>query len=61
VAGGIVDGFTLKRAKENNIDVYRNLIKHNSYEVLMRIGDAIITESTDTNVMDLNLAIVTRK
>ena len=61
IAGGITDGFTLERAKKNNIDIYRGLITHNAYEVLMEIRDAVITEPTDTNVMDLNLAVVIRE
>jgi len=58
VAGGIVDGFTMQRAKEKNVDVFKNLIKHNAYEVLMKLQDAIITEPTETNVMDLNIFVI---
>ncbi|MEM3641700.1 MAG: DUF4147 domain-containing protein, partial [Candidatus Bathyarchaeia archaeon] len=58
-AGGIVDGYTLKMAKEKGIDVFRGLREHNSYEVLMKLNDAIITGTTGTNVMDLNIVVVT--
>ncbi|MEM2842963.1 MAG: DUF4147 domain-containing protein [Candidatus Bathyarchaeia archaeon] len=58
IAGGIVDGYTLKRAKEKGIDVFKNLIKHNSSNVLINLQDAIFMEPTETNVMDLIIAIV---
>ncbi len=58
VAGGIVDGYTLKRARSKNIDVFESLIKHNSFEVLNELQDSLITNATDTNVMDLNIAVI---
>ena len=58
VAGGIVDGLTLERAGEMGLDVYGNLMKHDSYVVLKGLGDAICTGPTETNVMDLNLVVV---
>jgi len=59
IAGGIVDGYTLKRAEEKGVDVFESLMRHNSYEVLMRLQDAIITEPTGTNVMDLDILVIT--
>lgn len=59
VAGGIVDGYTLKRAKETGIDVFENLRKHNTSRVLMKLQDAIFTGPTGTNVMDLNIVVIT--
>lgn len=59
IAGGIVDGYTLERAKEKNIDVYASLMGHNSSDVLMKLHDAILTEPTGINVMDLNILVVT--
>jgi glycerate 2-kinase len=59
IAGGIVDGYTLKRAKEKDIDVFENLMRHNSSEVLMKLQDAITTRPTRTNVMDLNIVVIT--
>jgi glycerate 2-kinase len=58
IAGGIVDGCTLKRAKEENIDVFANLMRHNSSDVLMKLDDAIFTEPTETNVMDLTTVVI---
>jgi len=59
IAGGIVDGYTLKRAEEKGIDIFESLKKHNCYEVLMKLQDAIITGPTGTNVMDLDIVVVT--
>jgi len=58
IAGGIVDGYTLKRAEEKGIDIFESLRKHNCYEALMKLQDAIITEPTGTNVMDLDIVVV---
>lgn len=58
IAGGLVDGDTVKRAEEKNIDIYENLIEHNSSFVLKELGDAIFTEPTETNVMNLYIMVV---
>lgn len=58
IAGGIADGYTIERAKEKNIDVYENLIRHNSSRVLKELKDTIITGPTETNVMDLNVVVI---
>ena len=58
IAGGIVDGYTLKRAEEKGIDIFESLRKHNCYEALMKLRDALITGSTGTNVMDLDIVVV---
>jgi len=60
IAGGLVDGYTLKRAKEKGLDVFEDLVRHNSSEVLTKLRDAITTRPTRTNVMDLNIVVVTR-
>lgn len=59
IAGGIVDGYTLKRAKEKGIDVFGNLMGHNASEVLVKLQDAIVTGSTGTNVMNLDIVVIT--
>jgi len=59
IAGGIVDGYTLKRAEEKGVDIFESLMKHNSSEVLMMLQDAIVTGSTGTNVMDLDILVIT--
>jgi len=58
IAGGIADGYTIERAKEKHIDVYENLIRHNSSRVLKELKDTIITGPTETNVMDLNVVVI---
>lgn len=59
IAGGVVDGYTLKRAREKGLDVFENLMRHNSSEVATKLQDAITTRPTRTNVMDLNIVVVT--
>lgn len=60
VAGGIVDGCTLKRAAKRNVDVFKNLMDHNSLKVLTQLNDAIVTGPTGTNVADLTVAVITQ-
>jgi len=58
IAGGIADGYTMERAKEKGIDIYENLMRHNSSHVFKELGDAVITGPTGTNVMDLNVIVI---
>jgi len=58
IAGGIADGCTLKRAREMGIDIFKNLMNHNASYALERLGDAIYTYPTGTNVMDLRLIVI---
>jgi glycerate 2-kinase len=58
IAGAIVDGYTVKRATEKGIDIYKNLASHNSSYVFRRLRDTMFTESTGTNVMDLRLLVI---
>jgi glycerate-2-kinase len=51
----MVDGYTIRRAKELNIDVFRALYKHSTYEALIGLEDTIFTGSTGTNIQDLRL------
>ncbi len=53
IAGAIVDGSTLLRCKEYGIDLFKELKRHNSSHVWRILGDAIYTEETGTNLMDL--------
>jgi len=57
-AGGIVDGYTMDRAKELGIDAYGELSNHNSHGVLTRLGDAIITGVRSTNVRGLGIVYI---
>jgi len=58
VAGGIVDGETVERAKDMRLDIYGSLMKHDSFNVLTKLKDGIFTGSTGTNVMDLDVTLV---
>ncbi len=61
VAGGIVDGYTVERAKDKQIDIFMNLKKHNSSYALKQLKGAIFTGPTGTNVMDLTLVVITNQ
>jgi glycerate-2-kinase len=58
-AGGIVDGYSMKRAKEKGIDIFENIQNHNSSHVLGELGDMILFNEPGTNVCDLMLIVVT--
>ena len=60
IAGAIVDGQTADRAQEMGIDLARELKNHNSSHVFRQLGDAIYTGPTGTNVMDLQVIVVTQ-
>jgi glycerate 2-kinase len=59
-AGGIVDGYTVERAREAGINVIGELKNHNSHEVLAKLGDAIYTGARSTNVRGLGVVYVGR-
>ncbi len=61
IAGGIVDNFTMERAREQGIDIYEALGRHDVTPVLLRLEDAILTGATGTNVNDLKLMLVLPK
>jgi glycerate 2-kinase len=59
VAGAICDGNTLQRARNKlHEDIVTNLSKHSSYQLLRKLEDTIKTGPTETNVMDLDLAVI---
>ncbi len=57
-AGAIVDGSTLKRAETMNMDAPQFLADNDSYTFFSRLGDALLTGPTGTNVNDLTLILV---
>jgi glycerate-2-kinase len=57
-AGAIADESTLPRAREAGIDLFASLKRHAVTPALYRLGDAIHTGATGTNVNDLKLMIV---
>ena len=58
IAGGIVDGTTVQRARERGIDIREELRRHNSSAVLTELGDAILFNQPGNNVCDLSLIVV---
>ena len=60
VAGGIVDGETTQRARETGVEIIDHLRQHDSLRLLERLGDAIITGPTGTNVMNLRVLVLGR-
>jgi len=61
IAGGLVDGTTVARAKEKGLDCYRSLCAHDSLAVLRAVGDAVCTGNTGTNLCDLNMIYISGK
>ena len=57
-AGAIVDGQTLKRAQKLGLDATKHLADNNSYMFFKKLGDAIFTGTTGTNVNDLITIVV---
>jgi hydroxypyruvate reductase len=57
-AGAIIDGTTKQRGDERGFDLEQHLNAHNAYPYLSAIGDLIITGATGTNVMDVDIALV---
>jgi len=55
IAGAIVDGYTLERSKRVNVNPVDALERHDSSNLFRKLGDAIYTENTKTNLMDLTL------
>jgi glycerate-2-kinase len=57
-AGAIVDGSTLLRAKAQGLEPSKFLSENDSYTFFQRLGDALITGPTGTNVNDLTIILV---
>ncbi len=58
IAGGLVDSSTSARARDLGIDLEAALKAHDSSAALTRLGDAIVTGHTGTNVMNLRVLLV---
>jgi glycerate 2-kinase len=56
-AGAIADGRTIARASELGLDAARFLAENNSYRFFDPLGDLLKTGPTNTNVMDVRLAL----
>lgn len=57
-AGAFADGNTVNRGKKLGLDADEHLERNNSYEYFDRLGDLIRTGPTGTNVMDIQVLIV---
>ena len=58
-AGGIIDGTTYSRAQRLGLDFVQALADYDSYSILKKTGDLLITGPTGTNVMDIQLTLMT--
>jgi glycerate-2-kinase len=58
VAGAVVDGYTVARAKQAGVSLLRALNRHDTYPALKRLRCHIRTGPTGTNVNDLYLLLL---
>lgn len=56
-AGAIADGYSHEKALKRELDIEEYLRENNSYEFFKKMGDAIITGYTGTNVMDIQIIV----
>jgi len=57
-AGGLVDGDTARRLREQGIDIARVLADNDAYHALERVDGLIVTGPTGTNVNDVTVALI---
>lgn len=58
IAGGISDGHTLARLKEQGLSIAEIFKTHGTAEPLRKLRDAIYTGNTGTNVMNLRVVVI---
>ncbi|MBP7962014.1 MAG: glycerate kinase [Caldilineaceae bacterium] len=58
-AGGLVDGGTVQRSRNQGLDAPKSLRGHDAYPFLKKTGDLLMTGPTQTNVNDLIFVFVT--
>ena len=56
-AGAIIDGSTVKRARQLGLDLEKYISNNDSYSFFKKLGDLIFTGSTGTNVNDVTVSI----
>jgi glycerate-2-kinase len=61
IAGGIVDGETVERARVLNMDLFDVLKRHDSSTALGALKDQVITGDTGTNVINLRMMFIEEK
>jgi len=57
-AGAFVTGETIRRAREHGLNPLAHLENNDSYPFFQRLGDAVVTGPTGTNVNDLTFILV---
>lgn len=57
-AGAVVDGSTVERARQRGFQAADHLDRNDAYPLLAGTGDLLVTGATGTNVMDLQLVLV---
>ena len=57
-AGGMTDSTGAAKAREMGISLYDALREHACYEALERMGDAVMTGNTGTNLCDLHILYI---
>ncbi len=57
-AGGIINNKTIKKVLEGRLPIKKHLENHSSYNFLKRTNSLFITGPTQTNVMDIMIAII---
>ncbi len=60
LTGGIVDGCTVKEAKEEGVDIHRAIVRHDSSQALWRLGSGIAAVH-DISVGDLHCTLILPK
>jgi glycerate 2-kinase len=57
-AGAVADGDTITRAQAQGLDAAAHLARNDSYPFFETLGDLLITGPTNTNVMDIHVALI---
>lgn len=57
-AGGMVDGFTAKRLKEQQVMIHQVLQNNDAYHALQMVDGLILTGPTGTNVNDVTVVLI---
>ena len=57
-AGGLVDGGTVQRSRQQGLDAPKSLRRHDAYPFLKKTDDLLMTGPTQTNVNDLIFVFV---
>jgi hydroxypyruvate reductase len=60
-AGALADHATVRRARQEGLDIHRYLANNDSYPFFKTLGDLIVTGPTGTNVMDMNVILIRAK